>query len=78
MARPSARQRAMADFLDARLAVPLGMASMAAEYDAAGTMMAGSAIWANARDWAPLRRIPAPQRIGARARSWCRAGGSNS
>jgi CubicO group peptidase (beta-lactamase class C family) len=49
---PSARQQAMADFLDARLAEPLGMQSMVAEYDAAGTMVAGSAVWANARDWA--------------------------
>ncbi len=49
---PSDRQQALADFLDARLAVPLGLDSMVAEYDAAGTMVAGSAIWANARDWA--------------------------
>jgi CubicO group peptidase (beta-lactamase class C family) len=49
---PSDRQQAMADFLEARLAVPLGLDSMVAEYDAAGTMVAGSAIWANARDWA--------------------------
>jgi len=49
---PSDRQQATADFLDARLAVPLGMDSMVAEYDAAGTMVAGSAVWANARDWA--------------------------
>ncbi len=49
---PSARQQAMAHFLNARLATPLGMSSMVAEYDAAGTMVAGSAVWANARDWA--------------------------
>ncbi len=49
---PSDRQEAMADFLEARLAVPLGLTSMVAEYDAAGTIVAGSAIWANARDWA--------------------------
>ena len=49
---PSDRQQALADFLDARLAVPLGLDSMVAEYDAAGTMVAGSAIWADARDWA--------------------------
>jgi CubicO group peptidase (beta-lactamase class C family) len=49
---PSARQQAMAHFLGARLAEPLGMTSMVAEYDAAGTMVAGSAVWANARDWA--------------------------
>ena len=49
---PQARQRAMAEFLDARLAVPLGMTSMRGEYDAKGTLIGGSAIWANARDWA--------------------------
>ena len=45
------RQRVMAEFLDARLAVPLGMTSMRGEYDAAGTLVGGSAIWATARDW---------------------------
>src|SRR5690606_15462014 len=48
----AARQRAMDEFVRARLAVPLGMDSLTAEYDAAGTMMGGSMIWANARDWA--------------------------
>lgn len=51
---PSERQQAMADFIEARLAVPLGMTSMVAEYDAAGTMIAGSAVWATARDWGRL------------------------
>jgi CubicO group peptidase (beta-lactamase class C family) len=46
------RQRLMADYLDARLAVPLGMKSLTAEYDRAGTMMGGSMVWANAPDWA--------------------------
>jgi len=46
------RQRATAEFLRARLAVPLGMPSLRAEYDAAGTPMGGSMIWATARDWA--------------------------
>src|SRR5690606_29777125 len=46
-----ARQRAMADYLQARLAVPLRMKSLVAEYDRAGTMLGGSMIWANARDW---------------------------
>ncbi len=48
---PSARQEAMAHYLDARLATPLGMDSLVAEFDAAGTMIAGSQIWATARDW---------------------------
>jgi CubicO group peptidase (beta-lactamase class C family) len=46
------RQAAMADYLRARLAVPLGMDSLVAEYDRAGTMMGGSMVWATAPDWA--------------------------
>jgi len=46
------RQAAVAEYLRARLAVPLGMDSLVAEYDRAGTMMGGSMVWANARDWA--------------------------
>jgi len=48
----SERQAAAADYLRARLAVPLGMDSLVAEYDRAGTMMGGSMIWASAPDWA--------------------------
>ncbi|WP_245978542.1 serine hydrolase domain-containing protein [Aurantiacibacter xanthus] len=48
---PAQRQQAMATFLDARLAAPLGMESMIGEYDAAGTLTGGSSIWATARDW---------------------------
>ncbi|HWK41952.1 MAG TPA: serine hydrolase [Croceibacterium sp.] len=51
-ANAAARQRAMAEFLHSRVAVPLKMESLIGEYDAAGTLMGGSAIWANARDWA--------------------------
>lgn len=46
------RQRAVAEYLNARLAVPLGMNSLVAEFDRAGTMMGGSMIWASAPDWA--------------------------
>jgi CubicO group peptidase (beta-lactamase class C family) len=46
------RQAAVAEYLRARLAVPLGMDSLVAEYDRAGTMMSGSMIWATAPDWA--------------------------
>jgi CubicO group peptidase (beta-lactamase class C family) len=46
------RQAAVAEYLRARLTAPLGMDSMVAEYDRAGTMLGGSMIWANARDWA--------------------------
>ena len=48
------RQAAVAEYLRARLAVPLGMDSLVAEYDRAGTMMGGSMIWATAPDWAKL------------------------
>ena len=47
-----ARHAAVDAFLKDRLAGPLGLKSLAAEYDAAGTMIGGSMIWANARDWA--------------------------
>ncbi|BBC71396.1 serine hydrolase [Altererythrobacter sp. B11] len=49
---PQVRREAMDDFLHARLGVPLGMKSLTAEYDRAGTMMGGSMIWATAPDWA--------------------------
>ena len=48
----NARQAAMAEFVDARLAVPLGMDSLVGEYDANGTLVGGSYFWATARDWA--------------------------
>ncbi|GAA4046707.1 serine hydrolase domain-containing protein [Parerythrobacter jejuensis] len=51
-ADPDTRRRAVADFLDARLFGPLGMESVVAEYDASGTLIGGSLIHANARDWA--------------------------
>lgn len=46
------RQQAMMEFVDARIAVPLGMTSLVGEYDAAGTLVGGSSFWASARDWA--------------------------
>ena len=46
------RRRAMREFVEARLAVPLGMATLTGEYDAAGTLVGGSSFWASARDWA--------------------------
>jgi len=49
---PSDRQEAVSQYLEARLTAPLGLTSMRAEFDASGTMIAGSAVWANARDWA--------------------------
>ena len=46
------RQAAVAEYLRARLSVPLGMDSLVAEYDRAGTMRGGSMVWASAPDWA--------------------------
>lgn len=49
---PAQRRAAVDAFLHDRIGQPLGMKSLVAEYDAAGTMIGGSMIWANARDWA--------------------------
>jgi len=51
---PDARRQAVADFLEARLFGPLGMDSMVPEFDASGTLIGGSLIHGNARDWAKL------------------------
>lgn len=48
---PAKRRAAVDAFLRERLLHPLGLKSMVAEYDAAGTMIGGSMIWGNARDW---------------------------
>ena len=48
----AARRQAVADYLKARLLVPVGLRSMVAEYDAAGTLEGGSMVHASARDWA--------------------------
>ena len=53
-AGPDERQQVMAEYVDARLAVPLGMESLVGEYDASGTLIGGSSFWATARDWAKL------------------------
>ena len=49
---PALRRRAVADYLRTRLFEPLGMRSALPEFDAAGTMIGGSMIHAQARDWA--------------------------
>lgn len=49
---PEVRRRAMLDYMRGRLFEPLGMTSMVPEFDASGTMIGGSIIQANARDWA--------------------------
>lgn len=49
---PETRRRAVADYLHARLFEPLGMTSVVPEFDSAGTLIGGSLIHANARDFA--------------------------
>ncbi len=49
---PAARRHAVADYLRARLFGPVGLGSMVAEYDAAGTLGGSSMIHGTARDWA--------------------------
>jgi len=49
---PDTRRDAVDRYLRTRLFGPLGMTSMVPEYDAAGTLIGGSAIHATARDWA--------------------------
>ena len=51
---PAARREAVDAFLRGRLAGPLGLDSLIAEYDAAGTLIGGSMVWADAPDWARL------------------------
>lgn len=49
---PEVRRRAMLDYMRGRLFEPLGITSMVPEFDASGTMIGGSIIQGNARDWA--------------------------
>jgi CubicO group peptidase (beta-lactamase class C family) len=46
------RQAAMDEFLRDRVATPLKMPSLTAEFDASGTMIGGAMVWATAPDWA--------------------------
>ncbi|MBH5321356.1 serine hydrolase domain-containing protein [Aurantiacibacter sediminis] len=48
------RQQAMADYVAARIAGPIGVPSLVGEYDASGTLLGGSNFWATPRDWAKL------------------------
>ena len=52
-----ARRRAVSDYLHARLFEPLGATSMVPEFDRAGTLVGGSLMHANARDWAKLGEL---------------------
>ena len=49
---PETRRKAVDTYLRTRLFEPLGMTSMEPEYDAAGTLIGGSAIHGTLRDWA--------------------------
>jgi len=49
---PETRRKAVDTYLRTRLFEPLGMTSMVPEYDAAGTLIGGSAIHGTLRDWA--------------------------
>ncbi|MBD3730018.1 MAG: serine hydrolase [Sphingomonadales bacterium] len=49
---PETRRRVVDDYLRSRLFAPLAMDSMVPEYDASGTLIGGSLIHGNARDWA--------------------------
>jgi CubicO group peptidase (beta-lactamase class C family) len=50
-ADPAVRRAAVQQYLNARLIAPLGLKSLTAEYDAAGTLIGGSMIHMTARDW---------------------------
>ena len=47
-----ARRAAMADWMDTRLFKPIGMTSALAEFDASGTFVGGSLLYATAQDFA--------------------------
>lgn len=49
---PAMRRAAMMSFINGRLAVPAGMHSLRAEFDAKGTLIGGSIMHATARDYA--------------------------
>lgn len=49
---PDVRRQVLADYLQSRLFGPLGMTSIVPEFDASGTLIGGSLMHANARDYA--------------------------
>lgn len=49
---PDARRAAMEEFMRGRLAEPVGLDSMIAEYDARGTMIGGAMMYMTTRDYA--------------------------
>jgi CubicO group peptidase (beta-lactamase class C family) len=48
---PDRRRQAVTEVFESRKSGPLGAPSFVPEYDAAGTLIGGSMIWATARDW---------------------------
>ena len=54
---PAARRKAVSDYLGARLFEPLGMTSAVPEFDASGTLIGGSFMHADARDWAKFGEL---------------------
>jgi CubicO group peptidase (beta-lactamase class C family) len=54
---PQVRRDAMAQFIQARLAGPLGLESLFAEYDESGTMLGGAMIHMTARDYAKIGEL---------------------
>ncbi|QZD87095.1 serine hydrolase domain-containing protein [Qipengyuania psychrotolerans] len=54
---PEARRLAVSDYLQARLFDPLGLTSMVPEFDRSGTLIGGSLMHADARDWAKLGEL---------------------
>jgi CubicO group peptidase (beta-lactamase class C family) len=49
---PAFRRQAVSDYLRNRLLEPVGMTSAVVEFDAAGTLIGSSMMYATARDWA--------------------------
>jgi CubicO group peptidase (beta-lactamase class C family) len=49
---PAFRRQAVSDYLHNRLLEPVGMKSAVVEFDAAGTLIGASMMYATARDWA--------------------------
>lgn len=54
---PQARRDAMAQFIKARLAGPVGLSSLVAEYDESGTMLGGAMVHMTARDYARIGEL---------------------
>jgi len=54
---PQVRRDAMAHFIEARIAGPLGLSSLVAEYDESGTMLGGAMLHMTARDYAKIGEL---------------------